>query len=145
MNTPACGSCPLLLPPSCQSVTSSANSSLSAKSTARASQILLLPFPSSSSHPPLHYLFVESENGIIMSWVSFAGFPWVGCHLSGHTPSGVSSQWVPSPGAVTYQAHGCLTLTPSQPPCPPNRLLLLASGVSPFCPHSPTVCFLPVA
>ena len=75
MNTPACGPFPLLLPPSCQSVTSSANSFLSAKSTAHTPQILLLPFHFSSSHPPLHYLFVESENGIIMSWVSFVGFP----------------------------------------------------------------------
>lgn len=67
------------------------------------------------------------------------------CHLSGHTPSGVSSQWVPSPGGCHLSGSWMPNPNSFPAPLPPNRLLLLASGVSPFCPHSPTVCFLPVA
>lgn len=109
----------LLLPPSCQSVTSSANSSLSAKSTARASQILLLPFPSSSSHPPLHYLFVESENGIIMSWGLLCGFSLGRPVIFWHTPSGVSSQWVPSPGGCHLSGSWMPNPNSFPAPCPP--------------------------
>ena len=103
-------------------------------------------FPSISPHRIL--LFIIFLLNLKMASSCLGSPLWVfletACPLSGHTPSGVSSQWMPSPGGCHLSGHGCLTLTPSQPP-PAYRLLLLASGVTPFCPHSPIVCFLPVA
>ena len=151
MNTPACGSFPLLLPLSCHSVTSSANFFLSFLFF-RLNPLPVCPsfysFPSIPPHCIL--LFIIFLLNLKMA-SSYCGSPfWVflgmACHLSGHTPSRdalwctlsmdachLSGSWMPAPNSLTPQSS------------PLYRLLLLVSGVNPFCSHSPIVCFLPVA